>query len=123
MRLAGIDVEVQRAVRSENAPRLLEARAQPIQVIVEAVVEGVSRLLLGPIPPAGEADAPAGGVSVDARACRRAPFPRVEGRIDIHKACAAVGQAAEHFERFSANDRRSGRGDRGKAGVRHRPVQ
>ena len=119
VRFPRVDMEVQRPVGREDAPRFHQPRAQPAQVVVERVVEAVAGSLVDPVEAAGEAGAPRRRIGGGSRAHAAAPLPGVEGRIRVHQAGAAAGQPSQHLERLAGDDR--GRGGAVRLRTRFHP--
>ena len=104
VRLAAVDVEEQRAVGGEDAPRLFEARRQEPQVVVEVVRPGGAAQDLGAVAPPLEAGAVAALVAHRAQARAFLRAPGVERRIDVDEAGARVRQRAQHLEVVAEDD-------------------
>src|SRR4051794_3979738 len=95
VRLARVEVDVERAVRGEEAPRLGELGHEERGVVVEGVVELQGALRFGLVAPAGEPDPVAALVGDDAQALAPLRVPRVEGRVDVDHVEGAAGQARQ----------------------------
>src|SRR5262249_51919384 len=98
VRLAVIDVEVQRPARGEHAPHLAQPRLQEAEVVVEAVA--VRRLLEQAAAVAPPAEAGSVAVRVDRGLNGPAPLRAagVERRIEIGEPENAVGEALQRLQ-------------------------
>jgi len=104
VRLAGVDVEEEGAVRGEDAPRLFEARREEPEIVIERVLPGAAAEHLGPVPLALEPGAVPGVVADGAQARAALLSARVERRVDVDEAREAVGQRAQDVEVVAEDD-------------------
>ena len=96
--LAVVEVQVERAARLQQPPRLRQERFEEGEVVVEGVVEGARAEAHRLVAPAAEARAVA---PVRCRARRAQPFAplppaRVEGRVEVDEVDRCVRQRARH---------------------------
>ncbi len=104
MRLATVDVEEQRAVGREDAPRFCESRREESQVIGEIVRPGGAPEDLGAVAPPLEAGAVAALIARGAQARALLLATGVERRVDVDEARAGVRERAQHLEVVAADD-------------------
>src|SRR5665647_2023760 len=104
MRLAAVDMEEQRAVGREDAPRFCESRRQEPQVVREIVRPGGAPEDLRAVAPPLEAGPVAVFITRGAQACALLRASRVERRVDVDEARAGVRQLAQHLEVVAEDD-------------------
>jgi len=104
MRLAAVDMEEQRAVGREDAPRFCESRRQEPQVVREIVRPGDAPEDLRAVAPPLEAAPVAVVVTRGAQARTLLRASGVERRVDVDEARAGVRQRAQHLEIVAEDD-------------------
>ena len=92
VRLARVDVDVQRPVLREHPPRLAQPRLEKAEVVVEAVGVGAAARRPAPVAPAAEPGAVAVGIGLDREREPALLLAGVERRIDVDQREGAVRQ-------------------------------
>ena len=110
MRLAVVDVQVQRPLLAQQPPRVLEARAQEGEVVVEAVAVGATGEHAGAVAPAAEPGALAGRVADHAQRPSHLRLARVERRVDVDQLEGAVRERRQQREILAEQDLPLGEG-------------
>jgi hypothetical protein len=109
--LARVEVDVERAVRREQAGGPDEPRREEADVVVERVGVGQRADLLRPDSGARESVAIAVVVGHDAQRATALLAPGVERRVDVDDVEGAVGQAREDVEVVAVDEQVVGQDD------------
>jgi hypothetical protein len=106
VRLAVVEVQVQRAARVQDAPDLAQAGREEAQIVVEFVAVGRLREQLGGVPAAAEADAVTVGRAVGDQRAANLGAAGVERRVGVDQLRALVRQLAQMSEVVALEDQR-----------------
>src|ERR1700741_3384395 len=102
--LAVVDVEIERPLLSEQPARLLQARGEEAEVVLEGVAIGGLREQLRAIASTLKADPLAILVAYDRQRPAHLCAARVEGRVDVHQLEGPRREARQQLEVLTQQD-------------------